>query len=111
VNNSFPSFLTSIVAQYLLFEMHEAPLSFLADYIYMDQDSLFHVLDRFVAVPLMTLELWKVACLWRFASNISATFLYTLSTLSALYCFLQSQQAQSMQDVDGFIIWHNRWHV
>jgi hypothetical protein len=79
--------------------------------MYMDQDSMFHVLDRFVAVPLMTLELWKVACLWRYAPYIRVTFLYTLSTLSALYCFLQSQQAQSLQDMIGFITWHNRWHI
>jgi hypothetical protein len=91
--------------------IHKAPLSFFADFIYMDQDSVFHILDRFVAVPLMTLELWKVACLWRYAPHGFVTLLYTLSTLSALYCFLQSQQAQSLQDVKGFITWHNRWHM
>ena len=117
-----------------------APLSFLADYVYMDQDSIFHVVDRMIAIPLMTLELWKVGCLWRWRywerkssccavsktcgmnTTMNGTYidyyhsttivvLYTLGTIMAIACFLLSQQSQSEQDLNGFILWHNRWHL
>ena len=103
----------------------------------MDQDSIFHVVDRLIAVPLMTLELWKVVCLWIWGwschgKNICTTgrshgtwrshyyddyhhttviVLYTFGTIMAIACFLSSQQSQSQQDIDGFILWHNRWHL
>ena len=114
-----------------------APLSFLADYIYMDQDSIFHVIDRMVAVPLMTLELWKVSCLWRWQAYVDITtstsiatrtvpkstsyyddyhkitvvVLYSFGTIMAVGCFLLSQQSQSLRNINGFILWHNRWHL
>ena len=99
----------------------------------MDQDSIFHVVDRMIAVPLMTLELLKVHCLWRWCwsygnsnMNKKGTFgtyyyfdyhhimvvvLYSYGTIMAVVCFLLSQQSQSQQDIDGFILWHNRWHL
>jgi hypothetical protein len=76
----------------------------------MPHDSIFHVLDRFVAVPSLMLELWKVACQWQFARTTTAA-LYTACTVAAVYCFGRSQHAQSLQDVEGFITWHNRWHL
>ena len=108
----------------------------------MDQDSIFHVLDRMIAVPLMTLELWKVFCLWWWCwydyfnnnnngqidtkvndeirsmrsyndqyHNTTVVVLYTFGTIMAVVSFLLSQQSQSQRDIDGFILWHNRWHM
>jgi hypothetical protein len=88
-----------------------APLSFLADFLYMNHDSIYHVIDRFVAVPAMSLEIWKVVCLWRYGSHVTTAAIYTVFTITAVYAFLQSQHAQSIQDVDGFVMWHNLWHL
>jgi hypothetical protein len=105
----------------------------------MDQDSIFHVIDRMIAVPLMTLELWKVSCLWWWCwydcfhskigtkvsdevnsskhyyydhyHNATVVVLYTFGTIMAVVSFLLSQQSQSQQDINGFILWHNRWHM
>lgn len=71
---------------------------------------MYHVADRFVAVPAMALEVWKVTCHWRYSDSSTAA-VYTALTASAVYCFVQSQHAQSVQNVQGFITWHNRWHL
>lgn len=87
-----------------------APLSLLADYFHMDHDSIYHVVDRFVAVPSLLLEVWKVMCLWQFGRTSTAA-VYSMLTMTAVYCFAQSQHAQSIQDAQGFVTWHNRWHL
>jgi hypothetical protein len=95
----------------------KAPLSFMADYVYMDAESVCHVLDRILAVPMMSFEVYKVSCLWyykrhtRGSSGFVAVLLYTCCTIMAIASFLLSQQAQSRQDLPGFIVWHNRWHM
>lgn len=76
----------------------------------MDQDSLYHVIDRGLAVPLMLMELWKIGCFWRHAHPQTAVA-STLCNAAAIYCFVRSQHAQSAADVEGFILWHNRWHM
>jgi hypothetical protein len=76
----------------------------------MDHDTFYHVLDRFLAVPGMGLELWKIACLWQYGRTHCAAA-YQCLNLLAIYSFLQSQEAQSKRDVDSFILWHNRWHL
>jgi hypothetical protein len=118
---------------FVYLQKKKAPLSFLADYVYMDQDSIFHVMDRMIAVPLMSLELWKVICLWRWCwtcgnknmnhehtgstlyyddyHHTTVVVLYTFGTIMAIASFFLSQQSQSEQDLDGFILWHNRWHM
>jgi len=37
----------------------QSPLSFLADYVYMEKDSYWHVVDRCLALPLMATEVYK----------------------------------------------------
>lgn len=88
----------------------QAPLSYLADAIYLQEDTMLHVLDRCLAVPGVWLETWRVVCLCRYART-STAIVYTGLFLLALYSFLQSQRAQSQHNVDDFILWHNRWHL
>ena len=101
----------------------QAPLSFLADYCYMTQDSYWHVVDRLLAVPLMMLELLKYILLVRHAwyhgqvqSNPHAmplplVVLYGMAMILAMYSFVQSTQAQTTLDHDGFVHWHTMWHL
>ena len=77
----------------------------------MQHDSMYHVLDRFLAIPLMIMEVWKISCLWKYAAPRQTAVIATVLNVVAVYCFLQSQHAQSKFDVEEFILWHNRWHM
>ena len=90
---------------------HLAPLSFTADYLLMDQDSIVHVLDRSLAVPLVMTEIWRIVSVWRHAWHPGLPAVATAMFAAAVYSFLCSQQAQSEYDVASFITWHNRWHL
>jgi hypothetical protein len=90
---------------------HLAPLSFSADYLLMDQDSVFHVMDRSLAVPLVMTEIWRIASVWRHARHRCLPVVATAMFVAAVYSFMCSQQAQSEYDVGNFITWHNRWHL
>ncbi|CAB9520195.1 expressed unknown protein [Seminavis robusta] len=109
------------VAYLLIFA--QAPLSFLADYCYMTQDSYWHVIDRCFAMPLMGLELLKFTLMAReslrhlqFKSNpiampVPLLALYLFATLFAIFSYVQSTQAQARRDHQAFILWHNNWHL
>jgi hypothetical protein len=59
----------------------------------------------------MMLELSKV---WVMIQNKVKPFVvlaYGLAGLFAIYCFAQSQDAQSRLDRDDFVLWHNLWHM
>lgn len=101
-------FYTAFALELILLQ---APLSFLADYCYMEDDSVVHVLDRGLAMIGMLLELMKVCLLWRHQRKGFFCHVYTLLCLWAIYNFGQSQHAQSIQDADGFIWYHNFWHT
>lgn len=95
----------------LLFLVDEGPLSFAADYLNMDQDSVFHVIDRGLAIPLLLMEIWKLLVVWTHAPARRVPVVATVLLLGAIYSFLRSQHAQSEFNVEGFILWHNRWHM
>jgi hypothetical protein len=95
----------------------QSPLSFIADYICMTHDSYWHVMDRFIAVPGMVLEVTKFAIMTTMAikspkhQHPITCFVYGLALCMALYCFMKSQQAQTILDHDGFCFWHTAWHI
>ena len=106
----------------------QSPLSFLADYVYMTQDSYWHVLDRCCALPLMALECSKVVmmfyeCFGKTTSSSTTTttsattihprlcLLYGVATCCAVMSFFQSTAAQAALDRRGFVFWHNTWHT
>ncbi|CAB9512549.1 expressed unknown protein [Seminavis robusta] len=101
----------------------QAPLSFLADYVNMKRDSYWHIIDRLLAVPIMATEIIKVTCMalesirhFQLLPNSKAmpiplVVLYFMALIFAIYCFLQSNKAQANRDHQGFILWHNTWHL
>lgn len=113
-----------LFAYFLIFI--QSPLSFLADYVYVNQDSYWHVVDRCFAVPCMILECTKFVIMLR--RTVISTgvvdqtelihqrssiicFLYGVALSVAAYSFLMSQHAQATLQPDEFQKWHTIWHT
>jgi hypothetical protein len=76
----------------------------------MTNDSIFHVIDRFMAIINLSIQLWRVCALYHFARPV--IFYCQLGAITfAIFCFLNSQDAQIDKDSDAFIFWHNFWHT
>lgn len=86
------------------------PLCYLADYVYFNERSIFHVVDRVVAMVGMVLELWRVRLLQQFANPIMA-FISTATVTLAIGCFLRSRRAQAAKHLSDFLVWHTLWHI
>jgi hypothetical protein len=101
--------------------MVQSPLSFLADYVHMTNDSYWHVVDRSMALPLMLIELVRVTLVTQQsiqyrqepgrAMSLSLLGLQFAALLFAAFSFANSQGAQASLHHDGFIFWHNCWHL
>ena len=88
----------------------QGPCSYFADYINMTNVSLWHLFDRLLACICMSLHLAETICSHRFTRP--GIYLLSLAcTAFAVFCFLKSQEAQIALDTDGFIFWHNMWHI
>mmetsp|Transcript_29861 Transcript_29861/g.68511 ORF Transcript_29861/g.68511 Transcript_29861/m.68511 type:complete len:262 (-) Transcript_29861:317-1102(-) len=88
----------------------QGPLSFMADYVHMTNDSIFHVVDRFLASVMAILECIKIISLFHYVRPI--TFIAcSVSFACTIGCFMNSQISQSNHDATGFIFWHNAWHM
>jgi len=87
----------------------QGPLSFLADYVHVTNDSVFHVMDRILAVPMTIFELGKIIALYPHTRG-GTFFCYLSFFVFAIYSFLQSQAAQSDVERERFIFWHSMWH-
>eukprot|EP00581_Thalassiosira_minuscula_P008702 CAMPEP_0183707620 /NCGR_PEP_ID=MMETSP0737-20130205/4152_1 /TAXON_ID=385413 /ORGANISM="Thalassiosira miniscula, Strain CCMP1093" /LENGTH=548 /DNA_ID=CAMNT_0025935339 /DNA_START=144 /DNA_END=1790 /DNA_ORIENTATION=- len=87
----------------------QSPCSFLADYVHMTNISPWHAIDRVIAVFMMSCELLKLLILSTYTRPILYAA-YLTSCAVAIYCFLQSQNAQETLDTEGFVFWHNCWH-
>lgn len=75
----------------------------------MTKDSYIHVIDRFMALINLSTQTWKVSVLFYHARP--ATFYCQLCTVTlAIFCFMNSQEAQQDHHPEGFIFWHNLWH-
>ena len=82
----------------------------MADYVHMTNISIWHIIDRCLACTLMSLELVKLLVMSRYTRPM----VYVLGLMCcgfAMCCFLQSQKAQQALDADGFVFWHNGWHL
>mmetsp|Transcript_9450 Transcript_9450/g.13880 ORF Transcript_9450/g.13880 Transcript_9450/m.13880 type:complete len:248 (-) Transcript_9450:1664-2407(-) len=88
----------------------QGPLSFIADYLNMTNDTVFHVIDRFMACTNMILLFGKLAAFY-FHSRPSNFYASLASTSFAVLSFMNSQDAQELHDPEGFIFWHNMWHL
>jgi hypothetical protein len=91
-------------------ERNQAPLSFLADYVFMTDDSIIHVMDRAMATPAAAIEVGRVMAY--VANNVSSLMIIAtlVVELTAMYCFLQSAKAQADLNRDNFVFWHFSWH-
>lgn len=89
----------------------QSPLSFGADYLHMSHDSYWHVADRLVATPALMLEGSKILAMIYHEIRRKVLICYSLALLFAVYCFLQSQEAQQRVDRNAFVFYHNLWHM
>jgi hypothetical protein len=64
---------------------------------------MWHVWDQGAAILMFVMDIWHISC--------KPTKKYMLLLMLAVLAFLQSQQAQARQDRDGFVLWHNVWHM
>lgn len=87
----------------------QGPSSFMADYVRMTDESIWHNIDRVMACFLFSLECTKLVVMCPHTRPmIYASYLACFSI--AVFCFMGSQAAQVSMDPDGFIWWHNGWH-
>jgi len=89
----------------------QGPLAFFADYVYLIHDHPVHIVDRFSALTMVTLELYRHLAIMPCMRIFPTAAGIALSLLVALYSFSQSQRCQSEMNVDGFLFWHSMWHL
>jgi hypothetical protein len=93
----------------LVLTLVQGPLSFVADYKNMSNDSLWHAIDRFLALFNLVMTFWKVSMFYKY-SRPSRFFTEITSLTFAIVCFIFSQDAQECQDKESFVFFHNLWH-
>jgi len=104
-NTSFP--LTPFAMILIFFQ---GPLSFKADYCNMTNDSIYHVIDRFMAVINSFFYVTKFATyFWH--GRTSTAVCQIAALIVTMLCFMKSQKAQIMQNPDDFCLWHTMWHI
>lgn len=64
-----------------------------------------------VATPALLLESSKILAMIYHRVKPSVLIFYSLALAFAVVCFAKSQQAQVELDRDGFVYWHNAWHM
>lgn len=75
----------------------------------MTEISSWHVIDRFTACMMMSLELVKLIIIRPYTRPI-IYILYLTTLVVAICCFLQGQEALKTMNEDGFVFWHSGWH-
>jgi hypothetical protein len=88
-----------------------APLSFCADYLHMTDDSIYHVLDRMVALPAAAFEVARIIAYIGNGVSYNIIAATILVQVAAVYCFCRSAMAQAELDRGEFVVWHFWWHV
>jgi hypothetical protein len=71
--------------------------------------SPWHVIVRFTACMMMSLELVKLIIIRPYTRPVIYT-LYLTTLVVAICCFLQGQEALKTMNEDGFVFWHSGWH-
>jgi len=56
------------------------------------------------------MELWKIFSMF-FYSRKSVFYWQLVSVIFAMSSFINGQNAQLDHNMDGFIFWHNMWHI
>jgi len=104
-NSSFPFTSFGLILIFI-----QGPLSFKADYVNMANDSIYHVVDRFVAVTNTILYFGKVSTyFWHARISIIAS--QTIALMITMTCFVNSQRAQMLLNTEDFCMWHSLWHL
>lgn len=93
-----------------LLTFFQGPLSFMADYMNMNKDSIFHVVDRCFAVPLTFMAFLRILVTLPHQRNVTA-IVSICGFFTAIYSHQKSGTAQSNADLEGFIFWHCMWHM
>lgn len=88
----------------------QGPLSFMADYVNMTEDSVFHVIDRCCAILLFGMEFWHIATRSS-RTRAEVMVLILASIIFAGFSFMKSQESQRKVDAEGFTFWHAMWHT
>lgn len=83
----------------------------MADYRNMSGDSIYHVIDRFSASSSLCMELGKVFLMGYYKVRPTTLVFYGAAAVAAVFAFLQSQASQVEENRDGFVFWHNMWHL
>lgn len=102
------SFPTTTFALILIFL--QGPLSFSADYLNMTNESMVHVVDRFMACLNVAFFAWRLSAFY-FNARPAIFFSSLAASTFALFSFMNSQDAQESRDRDAFVFWHNLWHL
>jgi hypothetical protein len=76
----------------------------------MKNDHISHVIDRGMASILCGAYIWKMIAFYRHGRP-STFFVKFFCFILALFSFMNSQDSQEARDPDGFIFWHNMWHM
>ena len=82
----------------------------MADYMNMTNHSIFHVIDRFMALTNLILETSKVITMG-FYVRPSTFYLQVCILITCVICFMNSSHCQHERDGEGFVFWHNLWHT
>lgn len=71
--------------------------------------SPWHVIDRFTACMMMSLEVVKLIIIRPYTRPV-IYILYLTTLVVAMGCFLQGQEALKTMNEAGFVFWHSGWH-
>jgi hypothetical protein len=75
----------------------------------MTNNSPWHLIDRFIACLLMSLEMTKLITMRPYTRPVIYA-LHLIGVFMAIGCFIKSQASQRELDTNGFIFWHCGWH-
>lgn len=103
--SKFPYYADALILIFV-----QGPLSFTADFLNMVTISPYHMIDKFCALPLVGLEITKIITMFQNGHRM-ASILTGIAFSFAIFCHTQSSSSQTVQDLNGFIFWHNMWHL
>jgi hypothetical protein len=82
----------------------QATLSVMADYVFVDQESIFHGMDRYYA----TFNVVATICRALLTVDLSVVVVATVVPLS---CFAMANRAKQRLDLQAWHHWHGAWHL
>lgn len=82
----------------------QAIFSVMADYIFIDQESIFHGIDRYYA----TFNVF--ATIVRASMKVDLSFVVVATTIP-LFCFVMANRSKQRLDLQAWHYWHGAWHM